>query len=109
MPTDRRRDLWPVAAAGERVPPAGEWNVYDIFFEAPKFEGDKVVKPAYVTVVHNGIMVHHRQEIIGAAVHRKVAVYTPHPAEEPLSLQDHGRVVRYRNIWARRLTGYDQQ
>jgi hypothetical protein len=98
---------WPPLVNASR--PAGEWNVYDIFFEAPRFEGDKLVKPAYVTVVHNGIMVHHRQEIIGAAVHRKVAVYTPHPAEEPLSLQDHGRVVRYRNIWARRLTGYDQQ
>ena len=49
------------------------------------------------------------QEIIGAAVHRKVAVYTPHPAEEPLSLQDHGRKVRFRNIWARRISGYDQQ
>ena len=67
---------WPPLVNASR--PAGEWNVYDIFFEAPKFEGAKLVKPAYVTVVHNGVMVHHRQEIIGAAVHRRVAVYTPH-------------------------------
>ena len=83
--------------------PEGEWNVYDIFFEAPRFEGEKLVKPAYISVMHNGILVHHRREIIGAAVHRRVAVYTPHAAEEPLSLQDHGNPVRYRNIWIRKL------
>lgn len=98
---------WPPLVNASR--PQGEWNVYDIFFEAPKFEGEKLVKPAYVTVVHNGMMVHHRQEILGAAVHRRVATYRPHGAEEPLSLQDHGHPVRYRNIWVRKLTSYDQQ
>jgi hypothetical protein len=98
---------WPPLVNASR--PQGEWNVYDIFFEAPKFEGDKLVKPAYVTVIHNGIMVHHRQEIIGAATHRRVATYKPHGAEEPLSLQDHGHPVRYRNVWIRKLTPYDQQ
>jgi hypothetical protein len=97
---------WPPLVNASR--PEGEWNVYDIFFEAPKFEGDKLAKPAYVTVVHNGIMVHHRQEIIGAAIHRQVATYKPHPAEEPLSLQDHGHAVHYRNIWIRRLGKYDE-
>jgi hypothetical protein len=24
----------------------GEWNIYDMVFEAPKFEGDRLVKPA---------------------------------------------------------------
>lgn len=97
---------WPPLVNASRPP--GEWNVYDIFFEAPRFEGDKLVKPAYVTVVHNGVLVHHRQEILGRAIHRRVATYAPHGPEEPLSLQDHGRPVRYRNIWIRRLKGYDQ-
>ncbi|MDQ6758968.1 MAG: DUF1080 domain-containing protein [Acidobacteriota bacterium] len=88
--------------------PQGEWNVYDIFFEAPKFEGDKVATPGYVTIVHNGVLVHHHQAILGKAVHRRVAQYTPHAAEEPLSLQDHGQVVRYRNIWIRKLRPYDE-
>ena len=88
--------------------PPGEWNVFDIFFEAPRFEGEKLVKPAYVTVVHNGIMVHHRQQVIGRAIHRRVATYAPHGPEESLSLQDHGQPVRYRNIWIRRLKGYDE-
>lgn len=96
---------WPPLVNASR--PQGEWNVYDIFFEAPRFDGDKLVKPAYVTVVHNGVLVHHHQEILGQAVHRRVAHYTPHGAEEPLSLQDHGQLVRYRNIWIRRLKGYD--
>jgi hypothetical protein len=97
---------WPPLVNASR--PQGEWNVYDIFFEAPRFEGDKLVKPAYVTVIHNGVLVHHRQEIIGRAIHRRVGTYAPHAPEEPFSLQDHHQPVRYRNIWIRRLKGYDQ-
>ena len=97
---------WPPLVNASR--PQGEWQVYDIFFEAPKFEGEKLTKPAYVTVVHNGMMVHHRREILGAAIHRKVATYKPHDAEESLSLQDHGQTVRYRNIWVRKLRAYDE-
>jgi hypothetical protein len=98
---------WPPLVNASR--PQGEWNVYDIFFEAPKFDGDKVVKPAFVTVIHNGVLVHHRKEILGHVIHRRVATYKPHGPEEPLSLQDHNQVVRYRNIWIRRLKGYDEQ
>jgi hypothetical protein len=98
---------WPPLVNATR--PEGEWNVYDIFFEAPKFEGDKLAKPAFVTVIHNGILVHHRKEVMGAAIHRRVATYKPHGPEEPLSLQDHNHPVRYRNIWLRRLKGYDEQ
>jgi hypothetical protein len=97
---------WPPLVNSSR--PQGDWNVYDIFFEAPRFEGEKLVKPGYVTVVHNGVMVHHHQEIMGRAIHRRVATYAPHAAEEPLSLQDHGYPIRYRNIWVRRLGPYDQ-
>jgi Domain of Unknown Function (DUF1080). len=96
---------WPPRVNASRPP--GEWNSYDIYFEAPRFEQGKLVKPAAVTVVHNGILVHHRQEILGAATHRRVAVYSPHAPEEPLTLQDHGAPVRYRNIWIRRLQPYD--
>lgn len=85
----------------------GEWQSYDIVFEAPLFEGSKLVKPAYVTVFHNGVLAHHHQEIIGRMAHRVVGTYAPHGPEEPLGLQDHKVPVRYRNIWVRRLTGYD--
>ena len=87
----------------------GEWQVFDIVFEAPRFEGERLVKPAYVTVFLNGVVVHHRQAIIGRMAHRRVGTYAPHGPEEPLALQDHDTPVRYRNIWVRRLKGYDQQ
>jgi len=97
---------WPPLVNASRKP--GEWQTYDIVFEAPRFEGSKVAKPAYVTVFHNGVLVHHHQEIIGPMAHRAIRQYEPHGAEEPLALQDHDVPVRYRNIWVRRLGGYDQ-
>jgi len=42
-------------------------------------------------------------------VWRQVGRYTPHAAEEPLSLQDHNQPVRYRNIWIRKLAPSDAQ
>ena len=86
----------------------GEWNTYDIVFEAPKFEGEKLAKPAYFTVFYNGVVVHNRKESMGPMVYRQVAHYTPHPAEDSLMLQDHNNPVRYRNIWIRRLGTYDR-
>src|SRR5579871_2341476 len=97
---------WPPLVTPARRP--GEWNTYDIVFEAPRFEGDQVVKKAYATVFYNGVVVHNRKELMGPMVYRQVAHYTPHGAEEPLMLQDHNNPVRYRNIWIRRLKGYDE-
>ena len=44
----------------------GEWQTYDIIFEAPKFNGTTLVAPAYVTVIWNGVLVHHRRPIMGS-------------------------------------------
>jgi hypothetical protein len=93
--------VWPPLVNPAR--PQGQWNVFDIFFEAPRFDGDKVVKPAYVTVVFNGVLVQNHKDYLGTTIWRQVGKYTPHPAEQPLSLQDHGQLVRFRNIWIRRL------
>jgi len=86
----------------------GEWQTYDIVFEAPRFEGGKLVKPAFQTVLWNGVVAHNRKEVIGATVYRNVAAYAPHAAELPLMLQDHENPVRFRNIWVRRLGSYDR-
>ena len=96
---------WPPLTNACRKP--GEWQMYDIVFEAPKFDGGKLVKPAYVTVFHNGVLMHNRQQLIGDTPHAKVGTYISH-GDEPLLLQDHNTPVRYRNIWVRRLKGYDQ-
>jgi len=81
----------------------GEWQSYDIVFRAPRFEGDKLLEPARVTVIHNGVVMHNNQAFLGATRHREVATYSPHPAAGPIGLQDHGNPVRFRNIWARKL------
>ncbi len=81
----------------------GAWQSYDIVFKAPRFNEGKLEKPAYVTVFHNGILLHHRKEMMGPMRHKKPSEYSPHAAELPLLLQSHGNPVRYRNIWARRL------
>jgi len=81
----------------------GQWNVYDIIWEAPRFRGSDLAKPAYVTVIFNGVLVQHRREVIGRMSHRVVGTYEAHDPLLPLALQDHDVPVRYRNIWARRL------
>lgn len=86
----------------------GEWQTYDIAWEGPRFDGERLVRPAYVTILHNGIVVHHHAELQGPTQHRRTAAYAPHPTEGPLELQDHGDPVRFRNIWYRPLLGYDQ-
>jgi hypothetical protein len=86
----------------------GEWQTYDIIFTAPRFQDGKLVKPAYETVIHNGVLLHNHTEVMGAMTHRALPQYTPHGDRGPLVLQDHGNPVRYRNIWYRELKGYDE-
>ncbi len=97
---------WPPLANPAR--PDGEWQVYDIVFEAPRFDGTKLTKSAYQTVFMNNVLLHNHKEVMGAMVYRQVATYTAHAPEEPLALQDHHNPVRFRNIWARPLHGYDE-
>jgi hypothetical protein len=96
---------WPPLVNAVKKP--GEWQSYDIVFEAPRFEATRLAKPANLTVFLNGVLLHNRQELMGPTVHRALANYAPQPAEDALVLQDHQQPVRYRNIWVRRLRGYD--
>ena len=98
---------WPPLVNPVRKP--GEWQSYDIVFEAPRFDGDRLQKPAYLTVFLNGVLLHAHKEVMGPTVHRALAKYSPQPPEDALMLQDHQQPVRYRNIWIRRLRGYDAQ
>jgi hypothetical protein len=97
---------WPPLANVARKP--GEWQTYDIVFEAPKFDGETLKSPAYITAFWNGVMIHNHKASMGPMIYRQVAHYSPMPAEDSLLLQNHGDKVRYRNIWIRRLSGYDQ-
>jgi hypothetical protein len=93
---------WPPLVTAPRAP--GEWQTYDIIFEAPVFEGEKLVTPALATVLWNGVLAHHRRELMGPTAHRTAPDYVAHAPALPLTLQDHSNPVRYRNIWVRRLT-----
>lgn len=88
--------------------PPGQWQTYDIIFEAPKFEGRRVAKPPIVTVLHNGVVVHNHQAFVGQMAHRIHKPLEPHAPEAPLVIQNHDVPIRYRNIWVRRLGGYDE-
>jgi len=81
----------------------GEWQSYDIFFIAPKFADGKLVQPARVTVVHNGVLVQNHQEIFGATMHRELPAYKQQVSAGPLTLAGHNCPVHFRNIWLRQL------
>ena len=84
--------------------PPGEWQTYDIFFTAPRFADDGSVQtPAYITVVHNGVLIQNHVKIKGTTVYRGEPKYEPHGMKEPIFLQDHDNPVRYRNIWIREI------
>jgi hypothetical protein len=82
----------------------GEWQTYDIIFHAPRFdESKKLLKPATVTVLQNGVLVQDHAEIKGVTSFVGAPRYEAHPLKQPLVLQDHHNPVRYRNIWIREL------
>jgi Domain of Unknown Function (DUF1080) len=81
----------------------GEWQTYDIIFEAPRFKEGKLEKPAVVTVLHNGIVTQNHTVLIGVTPHRAVGTYQVHGEKGPIRLQDHGNPVRFRNIWIREM------
>jgi len=91
---------WPPLANAMRPP--GQWNGFDIFWKAPQFQGLSLVAPAMVTVMLNGVLLHHGRELDGPTTHKDLAAYTAH-GPGPIVLQDHGDRVRFRNIWVREL------
>lgn len=52
---------WPPLANPSRPP--GEWQTIDVAYMAARYEGDRLVRNAYVTVILNGVMVHNNREI----------------------------------------------
>jgi 3-keto-disaccharide hydrolase len=82
----------------------GEWQSYDIIWEAPRFNDDGSVKrPAVATVLHNGVLVLNHFELLGGTFYDQPPKYTKHPDKAPIHLQYHGNPMRFRNIWIREI------
>jgi 3-keto-disaccharide hydrolase len=93
---------FPPQVNASRAP--GQWQTYDIIFHGPRFDkAGAVLRPARLTVLHNGVLVQDNVELSGPTAHHERPPYKPSADKLPLSLQDHGNPVRFRNIWIREL------
>lgn len=82
----------------------GKWQTYDVVFIAPRFNTEgELMAPATFTVFHNGVLIQNHVILRGPTEYRGIPVYKPHDEKLPLSLQEHGCQVSYRNIWIREL------
>ena len=84
--------------------PPGQWQTYDAIYTAPRFDADgKLTSPARITLFHNGVLVQNNVELTGPTGWLERAPYQFHPEKQPISFQDHGNPVRFRNVWVREL------
>ncbi len=93
--------------------PTGEWQVYDIIFNAPEYDAKgNEIKSGSITLIHNGVVVQNQVELLGTTeyigkpkIGRDVMPGDDNssPKHRSLALQDHGDLVSFRNIWMRKL------
>jgi hypothetical protein len=84
--------------------PPGQWQTYDILYTAPRFDAEgKLLSPVRLTVFQNGVLIQNNVELTGPTSWLERAPYHAHPEKQPISLQDHGNPVRFRNLWVREL------
>lgn len=81
----------------------GEWQVYDIVFHQPKWDGAKLLHPGSVTVFFNGVLVQDHWEMEGLTTHCRRRPLAPHAKKGQLHFQDHGCPVHFRNVWIREI------
>lgn len=82
--------------------PAGQWQSFHIWFQAPRFNsaGKKISNAKFIRVLYNGVLIH---ENVERKAPTRAAMDIPEAATNPLMLQgDHGPVA-YRNIYIRPL------
>lgn len=94
---------FPPIVNASRAP--GRWQSYDIIFRAPRFGSNgSVLRPATITLLHNGVLVQDHVTLTGPTAHQARPPYAVHADRLPIKLQDHAHPVRFRNIWLRELT-----
>jgi hypothetical protein len=75
--------------------PPLEWQSYDMIFRSARMNDGKL-ENARITVLQNGKVIHNNvifDGVTGGAIDDKVL------EPGPLLLQDHGNLLKYRNIW----------
>src|SRR5690606_41278156 len=113
FPTRRSSDLYVNGQAGsiykqrpplvEVHPENGTWHSYDIIYKAPRFNKDgMLITKGNVTLLHNGVLVQNSTVIEGTTEYIGMPKLNAHGAG-PISLQDHGNPVSFKNIWIRPL------
>ena len=81
----------------------GDWQTYDVIYTSPKFNKDSmIIHPAYITVIHNGVLVQNHTPIYGTTPFKGQPQYEVH-GKGPIKLQDHDNLTSFRNIWIREL------
>lgn len=83
--------------------PPGQWQTYDIVFRRPIFKDGVEVDPGRYTVFINGVLVQDSTPLEGGGGHMRRSQPREFPEAGPIMLQDHGDVLRFRNIWVRPL------
>ncbi len=80
--------------------PAGQWQSFDIAFRAARFDGQKKVENARITVYQNGELIHDDY-----ALPRKTgAGKREEPTARPIKFQGHHNQVGFRNVWIQELS-----
>jgi hypothetical protein len=73
----------------------GDWQCFDIFFRAPRWQGDKKIENACITVLQNNVVIHNNAIIPD----KTGAGLSEGPRPGPIKLQEHGSAVQFRNVW----------
>lgn len=59
--------------------------------------------PAFITALHNGVLILNHFELQGDNPFTRPPKYTKHADRLPFRLQDHGNPMQFRNIWIREI------
>lgn len=82
--------------------PPGQWQTYDVVYTAPRFDANgTLTAPATATVRHNGVLIHTDTPLTALTSHSQRIRRSAKPPSQPgpISLQDHGHPIAFRNIW----------